>query len=277
MSSTALKSNSEYATVLEALTFNKGINSQLIASNEEFKKLSSRLLTKLDLNEKPISGKSIFALVGLVALLHAVGLSGFINALNEPSIVKKQKKEVLIEFIKPIVEPPKVIEPPKPPPPPPKLKHAEPPPQSPLKPAVIKTAPAEENIAPSDITIKENTEAVKTSGPAVAEPAKLEPPPQEVKEEPITEARGGVGHLNNPAPEYPEFAQRQGYEGTVVLKVRVLPSGAPSEVKVKKSSGKAILDEAAIEAAKGWAFTPAKKGNNSIEGWAIVPVVFKLE
>jgi len=126
--------------------------------------------------------------------------------------------------------------------------------------------------------VQENTTAAKTSGPVVAEPTpEPAPPPPVIKEEPLVEAKGGVGHLNNPSPEYPDFAADQGLEGTVVLRVKVLPNGKPGEVKVKKSSGHGILDDAAVAAAKRWAFTPAKRGNTPVEGWAIFPVEFKLQ
>lgn len=47
---------------------------------------------------------------------------------------------------------------------------------------------------------------------------------------------------------YPRLAQRQGWEGRVVLAFEVRPDGSVSHVRVIDSSGRAILDEAAREA-----------------------------
>lgn len=280
MSTTALKTPAQHSTIWDSLT-DKSKARRLVATSEDFDKLSGRVVSQLNSVERIIPRNKLLALIGVVVLAHILGLTGFIKALQQPSIVKPKKNEVIVEFVKPEVPPPPVIEPPKPPPPPPpKVQRADPPPKAAPKPAALKTAPAEQNIAPNDIVVQENTTAAKTTGPVVADPAPEPappPPPPVVKEEPLVEAKGGVGHLNNPAPEYPDFAADQGLEGTVILRVKVLPNGKPGEVKVKKSSGHGILDDAAVAAAKRWAFTPAKRGNTPVEGWAIFPVEFKLQ
>ncbi len=38
---------------------------------------------------------------------------------------------------------------------------------------------------------------------------------------PVTEAKGYAGYLSNPAPEYPEQALERGWEGSVILRVKV--------------------------------------------------------
>lgn len=279
MSTTALKTPAQHSTIWDSLT-DKSKARKLVATSEDFDKLSERVVSKLHHVEQIIPRNKLLVLIAVVVLAHILGLTGFINALKQPGIVKPKKTEVIVEFVKPEIEPPPVIEPPKPlPPPPPKVQHAEPPPKVAPKPAALKTAPAEQNIAPNDMVVQENTTAAKTTGPVVADPAPepAPPPPPVVKEEPLVEAKGGVGHLNNPPPEYPEFAADQGSEGTVILRVKVLPNGKPAEVKVKKSSGFSLLDDAAVDAAKKWAFTPAKRGNTPVEGWAVFPVEFRLQ
>ncbi|WP_019883265.1 MULTISPECIES: energy transducer TonB [unclassified Methylophilus] len=279
MSTTALKTPAEHSTIWDSLTDKSKARKNLVATGEDFGKLSERLVSKFNRVEQIIPRNKLLALIGVVILAHILGVTGFINALHQPSIVKPKKNEVIVEFVKPEVIPPPVIEPPKPPPPPPpQVKRADPPPQA-AKPTALRTAPADQHIAPNDIVVQENTTAAKTSGPVVADPAPepAPPPPVVVKEEPLVEAKGGVGHLNNPDPEYPDFAADQGWEGTVVLRVKVLPNGKPADVKVKKSSGHGVLDDAAVAAAKRWAFTPAKRGNTPVEGWATFPVEFKLQ
>ncbi|PZE09556.1 energy transducer TonB, partial [Pseudomonas sp. 57B-090624] len=93
---------------------------------------------------------------------------------------------------------------------------------------------------------------------------------------PVTPPSANAGYLRNPAPEYPSFAQRRGWEGTVLLRVHVLASGSPSEVQIQKSSGRDLLDEAAIKAVKRWTFVPAKRGDVAQDGWVSVPIDFKL-
>jgi protein TonB len=83
--------------------------------------------------------------------------------------------------------------------------------------------------------------------------------------------------LKNPRPSYPRIAQREGWEGSVLLRVRVLPSGKPGNIAVQKSSGRKILDEAAIDAVTSWTFIPATQGGASIEGWVTVPIDFRLQ
>ena len=276
MSTTALKTPAQHSTIWDSLS-DKSKARRLVATSEDFDKLSERVVSQWNRVDQIIPRNKLLALIAVVVVAHIIGLTGFIHALHQPSIVKPKKTEVIVEFIKPEVIPPPVIEPPKPPPPPPpKVQRANPPPQA-AKPAALRTAPADQHIAPSDIVVQENTTAAKTSGPVVAEPTPEPAPPPVIKEEPLVEAKGGVGHLNNPSPEYPDFAADQGLEGTVVLRVKVLPNGKPGEVKVKKSSGHGILDDAAVAAAKRWAFTPAKRGNTPVEGWAIFPVEFKLQ
>lgn len=226
-----------------------------------------------------VSGRT-WGLLGVLVLgLHIAGIEAYLRLPHTPSVVPPKKSEVLIEFIKPEPPPPPPKVEPPPPPPPPQAK-VQPPPKAQPKPApALRTPPAEQNIAADSMTVPENTQAADTPGPAVAEapqpPAPPAPPPPP-KEEPVTEATGYAGYLQNPAPSYPPAAQRQGWEGKVVLKVRVLANGSASSVEVTKSSGRKLLDEAAINAVKGWVFSPSKRGSTPIDGWATVPIEFKL-
>ena len=217
----------------------------------------------------PGSGRNYLALGLVVIAAHVVGAYLYLHAPHTPIVSKPRPVE--IEIIKPVIEPPPEV---KPPPPPPKVVK-QPPPQAKPKPA-LRTPVAEPDIKPDDIVVQENTTAEKTSAPVVAAPPAPPPPPEPVKEEPVTEAMGYAGYLNNPAPKYPSFAQRQGWQGTVVLRVRVLANGRVQRVEIKQSSGRKTLDEAAMEAVKDWEFAPSKRGKTPIDGWATVPIEFKL-
>ena len=60
-----------------------------------------------------------------------------------------------------------------------------------------------------------------------------------------------------PLPIYPKNALDQDLEGTVILAIGIGDNGAIDAVEVAKSSGHAILDNAAIRAVRnGWVFKP---------------------
>lgn len=239
---------------------------------------------KSQIEDKDASG-NYWLLVALVVLLHGAAVSGYLNR-DTTSTIKPIKHKIEIELFKPEVVPPPPIEPPKPPPPPPpKVQRVTPPPPQPVQ--QLRTAPAEQDIAPDDLTVAENTAAPKSTGPveAVAEPLPPAPvaapappaPPAPKVEEPITDATANAAYLNNPKPDYPAVAARQGWGGTVVLRVRVLANGSAESVEVKKSSGRKVLDESAQAAVRKWTFVPSKRGSTPIDGWATVPIVFNPE
>lgn len=91
----------------------------------------------------------------------------------------------------------------------------------------------------------------------------------------LTIARPDYG--SNPPPEYPRRARKQGWQGTVLLRVAVSSTGAPSAVTVARSSGYPLLDDAAIEAVLRWRFRAARRGDEPVESTVEVPVTFRLQ
>jgi protein TonB len=77
-------------------------------------------------------------------------------------------------------------------------------------------------------------------------------------------------------PRYPESARRQGVEGTTLLKIYVSDTGLVEDVLVEGSAGHQDLDLAAMDAVKKWRFEPAKRGNQLIAVWVMLPVRFAL-
>jgi protein TonB len=57
-----------------------------------------------------------------------------------------------------------------------------------------------------------------------------------------------------PPPEYPRLARRRGWQGTVLVEVEVTTDGHVSQCHIKQSSGRQVLDEAALSAVRGWRF-----------------------
>lgn len=208
---------------------------------------------------EPPQRRTPFAILGIVALAiigaHLAG-AWYANRASHADAVKPKKTTLALE----IVRPPKPPEPPKvePPPPPPKPRQNRAPPP-------IETAA----VVPTESPIAAPVETV-----AAAEPAPPAPPPAP---EPVKAAFGGIGYKNNPAPDYPAQAVRQGWQGTVLLRVRVLASGTVDAIEVIRSSGKKLLDDAAIATVQRWVFAPSTRGSAAIDGFATVPIEFKLD
>ena len=91
-----------------------------------------------------------------------------------------------------------------------------------------------------------------------------------------TEANFKANYATNPKPKYPEIATSRGWEGTVLLRVKVTADGRSEEVAVHQSSGHKVLDKSAIIAVQKWRFIPAKRGNTSVACTVIVPIAFTL-
>lgn len=80
----------------------------------------------------------------------------------------------------------------------------------------------------------------------------------------------------NPPPSYPWFARIRGWEGTVVLRVRVEADGHPSAVRVVESAGYPVLDQAAQQAIQQWNFLPARHGGQAMSSEVELPMRFRL-
>lgn len=84
-------------------------------------------------------------------------------------------------------------------------------------------------------------------------------------------------YLNNPAPVYPPASRQLGEQGKVLLRVLVNDGGGVDQVTLRKTSGYDRLDQAALETVKQWRFVPAKRGDQAVSAWVVVPVSFTLE
>jgi len=80
----------------------------------------------------------------------------------------------------------------------------------------------------------------------------------------------------NPVPEYPRRARQLGFEGTVVLNVRINQKGGVEDVKIVVSSGYSLLDQSALRSVKAWLFKPGRRGDQPVAAWVQVPVRYTL-
>ena len=83
--------------------------------------------------------------------------------------------------------------------------------------------------------------------------------------------------FENPKPFYPAAARRRGMQGTVLLGLEVDTRGKVSFIRIKKSSGYRLLDEAAIDTVRRWRFIPAKENDTAVRSVVEVPVKFSLQ
>jgi protein TonB len=129
--------------------------------------------------------------------------------------------------------------------------------------------------APSVFSVPQASVEPAPPAPSAAAPAPA--PAAPAREVASTPPSFNAAYLRNAPPRYPLIARRNGVEGTVRLKVFVSKDGRPTQVQLEQSSGSSALDNAALEAVRGWQFVPAHRGQDAIESWVLVPVVFKLE
>jgi protein TonB len=115
------------------------------------------------------------------------------------------------------------------------------------------------------------------AGPRAESPAAPGDGKSPLPEPLLTPPSAHASYLRNPPPRYPLIARRNGEQGTVMLKVLVTRDGLPSLVSIEKTSGSSHLDQAALDTVKTWRFAPARRGDQSVEAWVLVPVVFRLE
>ncbi len=88
--------------------------------------------------------------------------------------------------------------------------------------------------------------------------------------------RSPAEYTHNPAPRYPRAALLKDIQGRLILSVQVSAGGDPLEIRVERSSGYSILDQAALEAVRKWKFVPAKIGTTAVRSQVRIPVQFKI-
>ena len=62
-----------------------------------------------------------------------------------------------------------------------------------------------------------------------------------------------------------------------MLRVHVLADGKIGEVNVEQSAGHPDLDRAAADAVRRWRFEPARRGDEAVAMWVLLPVEFRLK
>lgn len=127
-------------------------------------------------------------------------------------------------------------------------------------------------------TPRQQMVATETSAPGAANevPLVTTQPAPAPSTAAVAEPRFDADYLDNPAPVYPAMSRRLEESGKTVLRVYVEPGGKPSRIQVKASSGSPRLDQAAQDAVWRWKFVPARRGDEAVGAWVVVPIDFNL-
>jgi protein TonB len=103
--------------------------------------------------------------------------------------------------------------------------------------------------------------------------------PEKIEEERAPEPFVAVEKLPvpivNPGPVYPEIPRRAGIEGTVWVRIWVTKEGYAKKVEVLKTDSE-LFNQAAVDAAMQWVFTPAVMNNGPVAVWVSIPFKFQL-
>jgi len=131
--------------------------------------------------------------------------------------------------------------------------------------------------APEPTPEPPRAEPAPTAATAAPAPAPSSASTSEATSAPMTLPTLNADYLNNPAPAYPSASRQLGEQGKVLLRVLVNTDGAVEQVTLRKSSGFDRLDQAAQDTVQKWRFVPARRGEQVVSAWVVVPVSFSLE
>ncbi len=83
--------------------------------------------------------------------------------------------------------------------------------------------------------------------------------------------------LVRPSPRYPRAAQRSGTEGHVVVRMRIDERGHVVDVAVVSATPPGVFDEVAMQTARTYRFSPARKGGKAVATTVQQRIVFRLD
>lgn len=221
--------------------------------------------------------KSNWVIAAGVVLLHLVALWALQTGLLRRAatvFVPVQVLGEMIELPKPVKPPPALV-PPAPtvtkqavktraptPPAAPQLQAVPNPDPAPNAPIAVNAPPSPLPPMTAPLAV---SEAPFAAAPSVAAAPRVELPSSDAE------------YLQNPKPAYPPMSRRLGEQGTVLLQVLIGTDGNAQKGEIKKSSGFARLDQAALTTALKWRYIPGKRAGVTEAMWFTVPIAFKLE
>lgn len=121
-------------------------------------------------------------------------------------------------------------------------------------------------------TIEHNASPVYLKGASLAQ---TDIPPRTAASSSVIEAQPLYQY--NPKPEYPALARKRGWQGIVMLLVKVTEEGEVASVRLYQSCGYKILDKSAVRAVASWRFIPGTRDGKQTHSTVLIPVHFTLE
>lgn len=178
-----------------------------------------------------------------------------------PPVVKMEKRDVTVVAL---LEMPQ--DPPEQAPPPPE--QAAPPPKAAI------TAPVAAIVIPQPAPMQ---------APSVATPVALPSPPKAIAASaPVARGPENAGDLSArmiaaKPPRYPLESRRHREQGIVVLSVLLTTDGSIADISVARSSGFPRLDDAALDAVRGWRWSPMMRDGSPVMVRGMVTIPFVLQ
>jgi TonB family protein len=158
---------------------------------------------------------------------------------------------------------------------------------SPVTPTPSPTAPSvdteTEELSP-EATPTAETKIVKDGPPVTPEEATTEPVPSEPATpqmsndaiETLDDVDVTPKARQRDLPRYTRRARRLQQEGVVQLRIRIDSQGEVAEVILLEGIPESDLNEAAVEVARGWTYSPARKSGQRVEVWKDVAFEFSV-
>ena len=122
--------------------------------------------------------------------------------------------------------------------------------------------------APTAPPVERSPTAVRPPAPASV----AAPPPLPLG----TDEQRPPSFAGNRPPSYPEIARRSGWEGTVLLRLKIDANGRVLDVTVQESSGYPVLDAEAVNAVRSWKGEPARRAGQPIATEEFLPIRFRM-
>jgi protein TonB len=192
-----------------------------------------------------------WATIIAIVALHAITLYALVKF--DVIHIAEKKKPLVVELI---------AEPPAPPAEKPK---PEPVVVEKVQPIVLAPPPIVQTFAPPPpITV--------TTTPPPKQVTVAAPPPTG----PVTVGNLDERLLEGSPPRYPMESRRKREQGTVVVRLLIGTDGRVSEISIAQSSGFARLDQAALQAIRGWRWQPIIREGQPVEVRGLYSMPFTL-
>lgn len=206
-------------------------------------------------------------LLGSAALHAAVLTWGSVPPPRKPATLAAAPEPLVVELIAPPA--PDLPPPPEPTPAPTPEPLPEPPPV-----LAAENAPAPPVSTPPPTPPPRATPAASAPAPRPVPRPKPRSAAPRAPTGAVVEARPDAPR--NRPPFYPEIARRNGWSGRVLVRASVTAEGRVSSVTLHRGSGFGVLDQAALQAVRGWRFLPRTVGGRAAAAVIEVPVNFSL-